>query len=268
MVGCGRKIGPYDCCTVVCGDCQELMKAVPPDSVDGIVTDPPYGMGWKTYSGAYIPVPEGSSGPGWKEYKGRKIFDSIIGDSELPTDAIRLAISLARNYAYVFMRWDNIPELYKADLVPKSVVVWVKTHGTMGDLTHEHQKTYEMAAFYPKIEDIRTGKNCANCIPQRHMFTKRPSDVLGPIASPGNVIHPSQKPVELISRLIEANVGETILDPYSGSGTTAAACKLLGKHFLAFEIHQGFVDESRNRILSAGVRPTRASDIPIDPFSL
>jgi len=42
MTGCGRKLGPYDCCTVVCGDCLELMKSLPDGCVDAVITDPPY----------------------------------------------------------------------------------------------------------------------------------------------------------------------------------------------------------------------------------
>ena len=42
MKGCGRKIGPYDCCTIVTGDARELAKAIPDESVDLIFTDPPY----------------------------------------------------------------------------------------------------------------------------------------------------------------------------------------------------------------------------------
>ena len=42
---CGRKIGPYDCCSVVQGDCLELMKAIPNGAVDAVITDPPYGIG-------------------------------------------------------------------------------------------------------------------------------------------------------------------------------------------------------------------------------
>jgi DNA modification methylase len=42
---CGRKIGPYDCCSVVEGDCLELMKALPDGCVDAVITDPPYGIG-------------------------------------------------------------------------------------------------------------------------------------------------------------------------------------------------------------------------------
>ena len=42
MTGCGRKIGPYECCTVVCGDCLELMKGLPGKCVNLTLTDPPY----------------------------------------------------------------------------------------------------------------------------------------------------------------------------------------------------------------------------------
>lgn len=44
LVGCGRMIGPYPCCSVVCGDCLELMKQLPDGCVDAVITDPPYGI--------------------------------------------------------------------------------------------------------------------------------------------------------------------------------------------------------------------------------
>ncbi len=39
---CERKIGPFDCCSVVQGDCLELMKQLPDECVDAVITDPPY----------------------------------------------------------------------------------------------------------------------------------------------------------------------------------------------------------------------------------
>lgn len=41
---CDRKLGPYDCCSVVQGDCLELMAALPDGCVDAVITDPPYGV--------------------------------------------------------------------------------------------------------------------------------------------------------------------------------------------------------------------------------
>ena len=43
MKGCGRKIGPFDCCSVVCCDCLEAMKELPDKCVDAVITDPPWG---------------------------------------------------------------------------------------------------------------------------------------------------------------------------------------------------------------------------------
>jgi site-specific DNA-methyltransferase (adenine-specific) len=45
-VTCGRKIGSFDCCSVVQGNCFELIPRIPDGSVDAIITDPPYGTGW------------------------------------------------------------------------------------------------------------------------------------------------------------------------------------------------------------------------------
>lgn len=41
---CNRRIGPYPCCSVVQGDCLELMKVLPDGAVDAVITDPPYGV--------------------------------------------------------------------------------------------------------------------------------------------------------------------------------------------------------------------------------
>jgi len=43
-VSCGRKIGPYDCCTVVEGDCRQLLEHIASDRVELLLTDPPYGI--------------------------------------------------------------------------------------------------------------------------------------------------------------------------------------------------------------------------------
>lgn len=49
---CGRKIGPFDCCSVVQGDCLELMKQLPDGCVDAVITDPPYGKKFHDGGGA------------------------------------------------------------------------------------------------------------------------------------------------------------------------------------------------------------------------
>jgi len=200
MKGCGRKIGDFDCCTIIEGDCNDSLWLIPPGSIDLVVTDPPFGMNF--VSGAR-----------------KEKHAAIIGDDALPIDTLQQLIGIPRLASYFFMRWDNLWE--HGDLPkPKSVLTWVKPGTGMGDLEHEHGRAEEIALFYPGPE---------------HVFKVRPSTIIHADRT-GNQLHPTQKPVELITKILSWYDFETVLDPYMGSGTTAWAAKQMGKHFLGFEL--------------------------------
>jgi site-specific DNA-methyltransferase (adenine-specific) len=203
MKGCGGKIAGLPCCTVILGDCEQYIGHLTPGCVDLIVTDPPYGMSYKSAN--------------------RKVEQRPIhGDDRFPVDIIRQLIEIPRLASYVFCRWDNlcedVPHLKRK---PKSVIAWVKREsGGKGDLEHEHSRVFELALFYPGPE---------------HAFRRRPPDVV--YESPtGNALHPTQKPVPLIIQMLEWYNFKTVLDPYIGSGSTLRAARQMGKHFLGFEI--------------------------------
>ena len=67
-----------------------------------------------------------------------------------------------------------------------------------------------------------------------------------------NKIHPTQKPEELIERLVLAssNIGDLVLDPFSGSGTTAVVCKKTNRNFIGFELDKEYYDKAVDRIAS------------------
>jgi site-specific DNA-methyltransferase (adenine-specific)/modification methylase len=66
----------------------------------------------------------------------------------------------------------------------------------------------------------------------------------------GQKAHSTQKPEELLYRVIlsTSNVGDVVLDPFSGSGTTAAVAKKLGRNFIAFEREPFYIDVANNRL--------------------
>ena len=66
----------------------------------------------------------------------------------------------------------------------------------------------------------------------------------------GQNIHDSQKPVGLFQTLISqsSKKGETILDPFIGSGTTAIACIMEKRNFIGFELNKEYYDKACNRI--------------------
>lgn len=177
--------------------------------VDLVLTDPPYGMEFRSNHRITRHQP-------------------ITGDDSLPVDTIQEAISKARRASYVFCRWDNLGAMPK----PKSVLVWVKNNWSMGDLQHEHGRQWEAICFYPGPD---------------HEFIERIPDVID-FRRTGNDLHPTEKPVSLITRVLGANVGATILDPFMGSGTTLRAAKDLGRKAIGIEIEERYCEIAVKRL--------------------
>ena len=194
---------------VHCSDCLEFMRDIPDGSVDLVLTDPPYGMNFRS------------------NYRQEK-HDKIIGDDKFPIEIIGELQRIAKRAVYIFCRWDNLNELPK----PKSVLAWVKNNWSMGDLKHEHGRQWEAICFYPQEE---------------HKFIKRIPDVIYGDRT-GNVLHPTQKPIKILKEIISANVCDTILDPFLGSGTTAVAAQALGRNFIGIEISEKYCEIAKQRL--------------------
>ena len=194
---------------VIQGDSAEVLKTFPDKSVDLIVTDPPYGMDFQS------------------NYRFEK-HDKIANDKEFPLWIFDEFFRIARRGVYVFCRWDNIGSVPN----PKSVLAWVKNNWSMGDLQHEHGRQWEAVLFYPQEE---------------HEFVTRIPDVIHANKT-GNSLHPTEKPIELMKTIIDANVGEIVLDPFAGSGSTLVACKQLGRKYIGIELSQKYCDTANERL--------------------
>ena len=176
---------------------------------DLVVTDPPYGMAFRS------------------NYRSVR-HASIVGDDALPIEAISECVAASLRAAYVFCRWDNLIDMPK----PRSVLVWVKNNWSMGDLQHEHGRQWEAICFYPK---------------DGHEFIKRIPDVVYADRT-GNDLHPTEKPESLLTKIIAANVGDLILDPFMGSGTTLRAAKDLGRRAIGIEIEEKYCEIAAKRL--------------------
>ena len=199
---------------IICGDCLEVMKDWPDRCVDIAFCDPPYGMNY--HSGHYQ-----SGNP----------HSPIHGDDKYAIDGVRECIRLARKTVYAFCRWDNIQELPEK---PKSFIVWKKNNWTAGDLEHAHGRMWEGIAFWPQSE---------------HEFNFRLPDVLDcPKVSALRLWHPTEKPVDLLMHILEANVGVIVLDPYCGSGSICVAAKKLGRNYIGIDISPEYCAIARSRL--------------------
>jgi site-specific DNA-methyltransferase (adenine-specific) len=69
-------------------------------------------------------------------------------------------------------------------------------------------------------------------------------------------VHPGTKPIELMTPLVAASGGQSILDPFMGSGTTGVACAKLGRDFVGIELDPGYFDIAVKRIKAALAQPS------------
>lgn len=198
--------------TLYLGNAVEI---VPSLQYDCIVSDPPYGMAFRS------------------NYRIEK-HDAIAndGNAELLVWACTLPAAHSR---YLFCRWDNLQDVP----LPKSCVTWVKNNWSMGDLEHEHGRQTEIALFYPG---------------ERHAWPKgRPNDVI--IAPrTGNEHHPTEKPVQLMRAIIEWTSG-VVCDPFMGSGSTGVAAVSIGRPFVGVELDPKHFDTACRRISAELQRP-------------
>lgn len=214
------EIGPH---TLYCGDCIEVMATLGP--VDAVVTDPPYGMAFKS------------------NHRSKKHAE-IANDTgvEMLIWACRIEPAHSK---YVFCRWDNLKDIPP----PRSLVTWVKNNWSMGNLDHEHGRQTEVAAFYPG---------------EQHFFPSgRPPDVVH-FPRTGNNHHPTEKPVSLMSRVISWTDG-VVLDPFMGSGTTGVACAQMGRRFIGIEIDEKYFDIACERIAAAEAQTDILSGADAEP---
>lgn len=199
-------------------EAADLLAILPDSSIDLILTDPPYGIGYK----ASFRFTNGGD---------RRRAAISFGDDELQLDWIAIASQKLKpsGAVYVFTRWDvmhhTIMALEGAGLKMKQRIVWDKLHWTGGDLHY----------YGSQVEDILFA------VKDRHHlnWTQREGNVwrltkLDTINHEGNYDNPTQKPESLMRRIIErsSNPGELVVDPFMGTGTVPAAARILGRHYI------------------------------------
>lgn len=194
--------------TIYLGDCRQIIPYL--DETDLIITDPPYGISYQS-----------ARRTEWQ----RK--EKIQGDDTFPLWIFSLKPKIA---LFVFCRWDNLYEIPK----PKSFIVWDKMNHSMGDLVHEYGRQWEGIAFYPG-ED--------------HRFLSRPADVIRrPRIDPIKLAHPNEKPISVMTSLIDFHPSTQILDPYMGCGSTLLAAKDLGRKAIGIEIEEKYCEIAAKRL--------------------
>lgn len=214
--------------TIIHGDSLTVLRQMEADSVDAIITDPPYGIDYHT-KGTGASIKNDKSPFIWFLY-----------------DAFRVLKSGASGQGTLicFTRWDVqqtfIDAMKLAGFQVKSEVIWDKVMHGMGDCRAQFAPTHENIIFAVK------GKFC--------FPGHRPKDVVSfKKLSSSQMIHPTEKPVGLLASLITSvtKPGDLILDPFAGSGSTLVAAKKTGRRFVGIELDDEYFEKAQRRIKEA-----------------
>ena len=211
------------------GDCIEGMENMPSESVDLIVTDPPYLISYKT---------------NYRKDKSHKFGKEIANDNDpyVIAEYIKECHRIMKDNTamYMFCSFDKV-DFFKQELEKyfkvKNMIVWVKNNHTAGDLKAQFGKKYELVFLVNKGRALFNGKRLTDV----WEFDR----VVG-----NNQLHQNQKPLELIEQCItkHSNVGDVVFDGFMGSGTTAIACINTNRNYIGFELDEEYYKVAEQRI--------------------
>ncbi|MFZ1509685.1 MAG: site-specific DNA-methyltransferase [Anaerolineae bacterium] len=226
------------------GDSLELMRDIDSASIDLVIADPPYNLG-KNYGNNH-------DIRGFREYL--QFSETWLQEAH--------RVLAPRGTLYVFMGFRFISYLY--DILDQRLGMyfnsWITWHYTQGmGRTKGFSPRHDDILMFTKSEDYVFNIDSVR-IPQKYyrernnMAGANPGDVWAfshvHYSNPEREDHPTQKPEALIARMILAssNEGDLVLDPFSGSGTTARVCQVLNRRCLAMEINPDYVERTRKRL--------------------
>lgn len=245
------------------GDVLMGIDKIEGSSVDLILTDPPYCLG-KDYGND---SDKKSSGD-YLEWTYKWI------DAVLPK--LKESGSL-----YIFLSWQYSPEIFvylKKRLKMVNEIIWDRRVPSMGGSTRKFSSVHDNIGFFVKnsnyyfdIDSIRipydeeTKKARTRSIFVGKKWLEvgyNPKDLWScsriHAQDPERENHPTQKPLEIIERMVRASCPKdgVVLDPFMGTGTTAVACLKNDREYVGFEINKNYYNIIIERIKKYNNRPT------------
>jgi site-specific DNA-methyltransferase (adenine-specific) len=214
--------------TLFLGDSRVVLPALQSLTVQLLVTDPPYGVGYKSNRG--------------RDHERISGDDGSLDVSAVLAQSCKL---LGRGrHAYVF----GPREFVKAPLTAAVDLVWDKGIVGMGDLSCPWSQSHEpitFAVYEPSQANRAKGYGNLAARMRQGSVLRVPR-----MNGAATTRHPTEKPVLLLRQLIESSsvMGETVLDPFAGVGSTLVASTLEGRKSVGVEIDERYCEIAAQRL--------------------
>ena len=204
--------------TIIHGDCIQVMPQMPAESVDFILTDPPYLVNFRDRTGRTL---QNDTNSGWLRPAMKEAYRVLKNN--------RLMLCF-----YGWPRAEKFLEAWReAGFRPVGHLVFRKSYTTKATEFLKYQ--HEMAYLLAKGRPATIGGPVADV--QRLLYT-------------GNTLHPTQKAVMSLAPIIRAYSlpGDVVLDAFCGSGSTCAAALLTGRKYVGIEMDEKYFIAAQQRL--------------------
>jgi site-specific DNA-methyltransferase (adenine-specific) len=215
------------------GDAGEVLPTYKTECFDLVVTDPPYGVEFHSNMR-------------------KERFSKIANDGAdeeargTVTDLLLECVRLVGQNRHLYVFGPEALRVVDAKVSSPAELVWDRGTISMGDLTSPWGPQHEKIHFYTSLHR-HAGKRGKETGPVR----LRKGSVLRYSRKSGlQVRHPTEKPVELLTELLESSsrVGEVVLDPFAGVGSTGVAAILGGRRAVLCEVEEKYVEIAVERL--------------------
>lgn len=254
-------------------DAIKGLNHIPDASIDLILTDPPYSLG-KDY---------GNDSDKQQSDVYLKWMEEWI-DAALPK--LKPSGSM-----YIFLTWRYSPEIFvmlKQRMIMINEIIWDRRVPSMGGSTRSFTSVHDTIGFFVKDKgyyfdldsvripyDAETKKARSRSIFVGAKWLEigfNPKDLWSTSRlhkqDPERADHPTQKPLEIIERMVKAScpIGGIILDPFMGSGTTAVAAQRCGRNFVGFELNPVYCEIAAGRLAAPEAKIQLQNNQPTEPI--
>ena len=247
---------------IIYGDCIEILKTLPNNSIDLVFADPPYNLQLKND----LTRPENNTkvdavNDKWDKFSSFHDYDNFTKNWLSECKRILKpngTIWVIGSYHNIFRVGFYLQELNFWIL---NDVIWRKSNPMPNFKGTRFTNAHETLIWASKSEDSKFTFNY-NAMKSLNGDKQMRSDWELPICSGserlkinGVKLHSTQKPESLLSRVIlsSTNVNDIILDPFLGSGTTAAVAKRYKRNWIGIEKEKKYISEANKRIISTKI---------------
>ncbi|MEO1397822.1 MAG: site-specific DNA-methyltransferase [Pseudomonadota bacterium] len=243
---------------IIQGDCVAALEALPSNSIDVVFADPPYNL----QLGGDLQRPDQSTVDAcddhWDQFDTFRAYDDF-------TRAWLLAVRRVLKPSGTIWVIGSYHNIYRVGTILQDMqfwilndIVWRKTNPMPNFRGRRFTNAHETMIWASRDQNAKGYTFNYDAMKMANDDVQMRSDWVFPLCTggerlkdaDGNKVHPTQKPEALLHRVLMSSTkpGDTVLDPFFGTGTTGAVAKKLGRHFVGVEREQAYIDAASARI--------------------